>query len=136
MTQKAYYESILQLRECDNSVIKEVKEMVKCSNYNIAKEAKKKNGVDLYLPSNKLTIKLGNFLSGEYGGILKKSRKLHTENKQTGKKVYRVTVLFKMLPYRVGDVIRYNNKDVKIVSISTQKVTAKEIKTGKKLFIQ
>ncbi|MEK6823296.1 MAG: hypothetical protein AABY13_05680, partial [Nanoarchaeota archaeon] len=49
----------------------------------------------------------------------------------TGHVVYRVTVLFRKLPFNVGDVITTDEGDVKVVGMDT-KVRVQNIKTGKK----
>jgi len=129
-----YYEGILQLRNPTKEVIQFVKSQIKKKNIFISKEIKLKNGADIYVSSQRFLRALGIKLQKIFGGQLKTSRKLHTVSKKTGKRLYRVTVLHKLPKFKTGDTITYRGEKIKIKSIG-KKISAKNIKTGKKLQI-
>lgn len=130
-----YYEGILQLRNPNKEVLAFVRRQIsKKPNVFIAKEVKQKNGIDLYLSSQHFMQSLGKKLKKSFVGELKISKKLYTRHHLTSKLVYRVNVLFKLLPYRRGEVINYRGEKIKIVSTS-KKIIGKNIKTGKRVFI-
>lgn len=131
-----YYEGYLQLRNCDKEVYDYVKDKFKENQVYIAKETKQKNGVDYQVSSNKFIIRLGNELVRNFSGRQKVTSKLFTRDNQTGKNVYRMTVMFEQLSFKVGDVIDDCGDEVKVLNISSQKINVKNMKTGKKYFLQ
>ena len=92
-----YFEGILQLRnpneECMNFVMNQFKKNDKVW---IAKVEKLKTGIDLYVSSNRFILSLGKKLKKSFKGELKTSRKHHTQNRLTSRKVYRVTVCYRL----------------------------------------
>lgn len=127
-----YFEGKLQLRNPTPEVVHYVrKKIAQDKNVWIAKEEKAKNGIDFWLSSNKFLLDLGKKLKKRFAGILKTSKKLHTQHKVTSKLLYRVTVMFKCLPFQRGDVLEVNEEQLKIIDISKQ-ITVKNISTGKK----
>ncbi len=126
-----YFEGTLQLRDCPKKVIDFVREQVEKDPYaHIAKEKKLKNGLDLYLSSNKFMRKLGRVLRQKFGGIISESVRLYSRDRMTSREMYRVTVLFKMVPFKVGDVIDFRGEKQKVMAIK-EKITLKNISTGK-----
>lgn len=94
---KEYYESILQLRPYDKKILNYVKKRVeKRKDVFISKEVKLKKGIDLYLTSNKFALILGKKLKKAFKGEVKISRKLFSRNKLTSKRLWRVTVCFRL----------------------------------------
>ena len=94
---KDYYEGILQLRNPSEEVIRCVKNQIKKKgDVFIAKEVTQKNGVDYYISSQRFLLSLGRKLKKSFRGELKTSRKLYTRDRITSKRVYRVTVLFRL----------------------------------------
>ncbi len=91
-----YYQSILQLRPCTEEIFNFVLNQIKKNKITIGKKVELKNGLDLYLSSNKLTLALGKKLKKSFRGSLKISKKLFTKDRLTGKRVYRVTVCFRL----------------------------------------
>ncbi len=126
-----YYEGVLQLRNCSEEALDFVSSMIEKEGVKIAKEAKTKDGVDLYLSSNKFLKKIGKQLKAKFPGILKATSKLFTEDKQAGKKIYRGTMFFRMPGFKVGDAGTFRGDKVKVLSINT-KVMLQDEKTGKK----
>jgi NMD protein affecting ribosome stability and mRNA decay len=122
-----YYEGILQVRNPSKEVIDFVRKKSSEDNKtNIVAEIKEKNGVDLYFDSQRYLQTLGKKLKKKFAGELKVSPKLKTESKITSKKVYRVTVLFRVYNAQPGDVIG----DFRILAFD-KKFRVKNTRTGK-----
>jgi NMD protein affecting ribosome stability and mRNA decay len=126
-----YFQGILQLRNCSEEALDFVMEMIESENVRISKEVRRKDGYDLFLSSNKFLKKIGKQLKARFPGILKQTAKLHTEDKQAGRKIYRGTILFRMPSFNVGDKGTFRGDDVKVLSIG-EKVMLQNLKTGKK----
>jgi NMD protein affecting ribosome stability and mRNA decay len=127
-----YFEGKLQLRNPTPEVIKYVLKEIRQDKYVwVAKEEKVRNGIDLWLSSNKFLQNIGAKLKKRFTGVLKNSKKLHTQNKITSKLLYRGTVLFRCLNFKKGDVIEINGVPMKVMEISRQ-VRLKNLQTGKK----
>ncbi len=95
--QNDYYEGILQIRPSNKTVIAYVKRHVsKRNDVFIAKEIIHKTGVDLYLSSRTFLVSLARRLKKSFGGTVKVSRTLHSVDRMTSKKRYRVTVCFRL----------------------------------------
>ncbi len=130
-----YYQGILQLRDVNDEVIDFVKQQVKKrENVLITKAIRLPNGVDYYLTSQKFLTSLGKKLRESFGGELKISSKLHTRNRQ-GRDLYRVTVLFRLLKFKAGDIVEVRGVKFRLISIR-KKIFARNIKTGKKARIR
>ena len=94
----SYFQGVLQLRNIDPKIMKYVLndlDKKRKEGVFIQKMVDVKNGADIYLTSQKYLQVLGSKLKKRFGGEVKITRKLFTRNKQTGKNVYRLTVLFK-----------------------------------------
>lgn len=126
-----YFEAILQLRNPSQKLVNFVEKELERKNIKVAKVEEVKNGLDYYLPDSKLTQNLGRELQKRFGGILKVSRKLHTVSKETSKRVYRLTVLFRKPDFEIGDVIHYKDRDYRINDLGKQ-VFVSDVETGKR----
>lgn len=130
-----YYQGILQLRDINDEILSFVYNQIKKRHdVAITKTVKFPNGIDLYITSQKFIRILGKKLKDSFGGELKVSSKLHTQNKQ-GKKLYRVNVLFKLSKYKKGDLVSIRGDEVRLISIG-KKIFARNLKTGKKVTIR
>ena len=97
MHNPSYYEAILQLRPSEKEIVNFVKKRIKeRKNVFISKEVKLKTGLDLYLSSWRFAAALARKLKKRFGGSIKITRKLHTQSRQTSKRVYRMTILFRL----------------------------------------
>lgn len=122
-----YFEGTLQLR----NPTKEVLTFVKKSKDQIVKEKKVRNGLDFDFKSQRYLRALGKKLQESFSGELKLSRKLFTRNRQSGKEVYRVTVLFRCYPFKKGDTITFNDEKFLLLSV-TSKIYMQNTKTKEK----
>jgi len=96
MHNSSYYEAILQLRPAKKELLNFIdKRIEERGNVTIAKIEELKTGVDIYLSSWRYALSLGRMLKRSFGGTIKITRSLYSQSKQTGKRIYRVTVLFR-----------------------------------------
>ena len=96
-----YFEGILQLRETTDEIANWVRNKVqKDAKAVITKEKPVTNGIDLYFNDQHYLQSLGKKLKLQFGGTLTISRRLHTVHKITSKLLYRVSVLYKPLPFK------------------------------------
>lgn len=132
----SYFEAILQLRnpygdveDMMHYVIQHTKEKYQEGIF-ISKKKKVTNGFDLYMSSNSFAVEIGRELYHAFGGELKISKKTFSQHKLTSKILYRVTVLFRMAPFKVGDVVLFDGKPLKMLEVA-KKVVAENIERGK-----
>ncbi len=127
-----YFEGILQIRGGSKELLQWVhNKIVSDGRARVAKEKKVKNGVDLYLSDQHYLQNLGRKIKEKFIGILKVSKRLHTMNKMTSRHVYRITVLFKVLPFKRGDIITVHGEQVEIMTIG-HRAQIKNVKGGQK----
>ena len=69
-----------------------------------------------------------------FPGILKKSSKLFTVSRVTGKEVHRVNVLFRCLPVKVGKTFVYLGEKVKLIKVD--KMVTLMTEDGKRIVIK
>ena len=137
-----YYEAIVQLRSQEGDVgeathfVLEAAKSKSLEGVFISKKKKVATGLDLYLSSNRFAIEVGRQLFREFGGELKISRKLFSQHRQTSRILYRMTVLFRMPPFRVGAFILLNEKAFRVAEIAKKVVVAEDIETGKLFELQ
>lgn len=104
----SYFEAIFQLRECGDEVLKGLQNFVDTQrdpDMFIAKLQKVKTGIDVYLSSNQLGVKLASHLVKQFGGRVQTSSKLFSRSKQTSKNLMRLTVVYRGLDFEVGDCL-------------------------------
>lgn len=127
-----YFEGILQLRNISQEVYDWVYDTIERENKStIAKEKLVTNGYDLYLADQHYLQALGKRLKLRFAGEYEVSKKLHSRDRMTGKTLYRVTVLFRQLPFKVGDIIKTDEGSWKILHFDNQ-VRAQDTVSGKK----
>lgn len=127
---KNYFEGVLQLRNHNKEVKAFINNQIKKNKIYLAKVEPQPNGLDYYLSDRRFIRRLGKKLKESFPGELKESARLFSQDKQTMKDVYRISVMFRLLPNRVGDKIIHRGEEYKITSIGT-KINAKHLKTGK-----
>ena len=125
-----YYEAILQLRDVSDEVIDFVDKEIEKKNILVAKTKKVTNGHDYYLGNGNLTRNLGKTLQEKYGGEFTVTATLFT--RKEGKPVYRLTVLFRAMPFKKGDQVEYHDETYNVI-MSGKKLMLQHLKTGKKI---
>jgi NMD protein affecting ribosome stability and mRNA decay len=136
MFHNKYFQGILQLRDHDKELVEYIQNIIDKEGRNdiyLSRIIKVRGGTDLYLTSNKFLRKLGKRLLREIEGELKESEKLFTRDKQTGKNIYRLNVLFRPSRIKKGTIVTFKGKKVKVTSIGAR-VQLKEEGTGKRSF--
>lgn len=143
--QAGYYETVIQFR-ADKREIKaeeyaradEVVERTLIKQAKVDKLAycpqiaKLKEGYDYYIGSFKTGKKVAEALKEEFGGIIKESPRLISEDKSTGKGLYRIWISVRIPEFEIGDFIRYEGKTMQVKSISKNSLVGVEITTHKK----
>ena len=116
-----YYEAVIQLRaderELDSDEIANAEEII---GRVIEKQARKdklayipqiatpKEGKDYYIGSLKTARKVAGQLKEELGGTTKESPRLISEDKSTGKGLYRIWISLRLPKFIKEDFVRYN----------------------------
>ncbi len=129
-----YFEGILQLRNPSKEVVEFIEEQypkMKKKKVYVTKIKKVKGGFDYYITSKKYIQSFGRKLRQHFGGILKISPQLFSRDRQTSKDIYRVNVLLKLYGFKKGDILKINNKIIKVTSLD-KKVTGTNLTTNKK----
>ena len=143
--QAGYYESVIQFR-ADNREIKneeyaKADEVVERTLIKQSKKdklaycpqiAKLKEGYDYYIGSLKSGRKVAEALTDEFGGVVKESPRLISEDKSTGKGLYRIWISVRIPEAEIDDFIEYENKIIQITSVSKNSFVGIDIKTNKK----
>ena len=143
--QAGYYETVIQFR-ADKREIKaeeyakadEVVERTLIKQAKVDKLAycpqiaKLKEGYDYYIGSFKTGKKVAEALKEEFGGIIKESPRLISEDKSTGKGLYRIWISVRIPEFEINDFIRYEGKTMQVKSISKNSLVGVEITTHKK----
>lgn len=91
-----YYEAKLQVRPDDEKLLEFINSEIKKANVDVSDMNKLKEGIDIYINSADFAIKLGKKFRNKYKIKPKVSRSLTGENKQLGKRIYKITVLLKI----------------------------------------
>ena len=139
-----YYEVVIQLRADDRELKPEEKEIadnivntVLNKQYKkdklavLQEKAKLKEGTDYYIGSYKSGKKVINRLKDQFGGIIKESPRLISEDKSTGKKLYRIWISIRIPKFQLGDIIKYQDKTGQVIDINADKSLFNDLKTDK-----
>ena len=94
--------------------------------------AKLKEGYDYYIGSFKSGKKVAEALKEEFGGIIKESPRLISEDKSTGKGLYRIWISVRIPEFEIDDFIRYEDKIMQVKSISKNSLVGIDISAHKK----
>ncbi len=97
----------------------------------ISKVEKIHNGLDFYLGSKSFGRTLSRELANEFGGEVKESHKLM--GKKDGKDVYRTTYSVRTSDYRIGDFLLLEDKVLKVLNISSNRVLLKSLESWEKI---
>ena len=127
-----YFEGILQIRNHTDELLEYIRKKVETDKKAIiTKELKVMGGVDLYFSSQRYLRSLGKHLKDRFTGDMKMTRSLHTISRSTGKRLYRVTVLFRLLKYKKGDELEIEGEQWQVMTVD-KKVIVKNLRTGQK----
>ena len=143
--QSGYYETVIQFRADKREISSEEydkadeiveRTLIKQSSSDklayCPQIAKLKEGRDYYIGSFKSGKKVAEALKEEFGGIIKESPRLISEDKSTGKGLYRIWISVRIPEFEINDFIRYDNKIMQVKSISKNSLVGVEISTHKK----
>ncbi|MBR9683628.1 hypothetical protein GOV03_03750 [Candidatus Woesearchaeota archaeon] len=128
-----YFEAILQLRDCTEEVREFAEGEIIRDEIRVSKVIELKNGVDFYLSDNNFARKLGKKLREKFGGEIQTTASLWGMRK--GREVYRVTVLFRGLHFKKGDMVIYEGEEYK-VKLMSKDIFLQNVKTGKKVHVR
>ncbi len=134
ITHKGYFEGVLQVRNATPEVFAYVDEQIEALELHVAKIDTTKDGADYYVGDNTLLLKLGRRLKDKFSGELKTSSRLFTQSKETSKLVYRGTVLFRYIPFKVSDIVELRGQIAEVLRFGP-KVEVKHKSTGKRELI-
>jgi len=140
-----YYESIVQLRaenrdldedeiETAMEILGDVLEKEKGNEKAfVSKIERKKEGVNIYLGSRNIGMKVSKMVSKRLGGDITESKKLHT--RIDGRDIYRFTYSVKIPEYREGDAVEKDGKICIVKNVQSGKgvdiITGKTVNIGK-----
>lgn len=91
-----YYEGKIQIRPYHQEIMNFIENQARKYNIYISKQVKVKEGIDIYVSSNKFARIVGKKLKKSYNGELKESKKLFGKDRMSSKNLYRVTVCFRL----------------------------------------
>ena len=129
----SYFEAVLQLRDVSQEVIDFAESEIDRLKMNVPKVIVIKNGVDYLLTDNTLTRRIGRNLQAKFGGKTEETSSLWGVKKD--REVYRVTVLFRGVPFKKNDLVIYQGEEYK-VRILSKDIFLQNNKTGKKIHLK
>ncbi|MBT4651693.1 hypothetical protein HOC13_04195 [Candidatus Woesearchaeota archaeon] len=127
-----YFEAVLQLRDVLQEVRTYAEDEIIRVRMNVAKAVELKNGVDYYLSDNSLTRALGKRMQEKFGGYREESASLWGVKKD--REVYRVTVLFRGVPFKKGDLVEFAGEDYIVRNVSKD-IFLQNVKSGTKVHV-
>ena len=143
--QSGYYEAVIQFR-ADNREIKpeEYEKADEIVGRTLNKQsksdklaycpqiAKLKEGHDYYIGSFKSAKKVAEALKEEFGGVIKESPRLISEDKSTGKGLYRIWISLRIPEFEINDFVKFEDKIIQVKSIGKNSIVGKDISSHKK----
>jgi len=127
-----YFEGTLQLRDTTEEVHQYVYDITRADDKAIISNEKRvRGGMDLFFSSMHYLQALGKKLKQKFPGELKITKKLFSQSRETSKVLYRVTVLFRQLPFKIGEVLDVDGEPIKILYIGNRART-QNTRTGVK----
>ncbi len=129
----SYFEAVLQLRDVSQEVIDFAEEEIGRLKMHVSDVIPLKNGLDYKLSDNTLTRRIGKSLQVRFGGKIEETSSLWGMKKD--REVYRVTVLFRGVPFKKGEMVMYQDEEYQ-VKLLGKDVLIQQTKTGKKVHIK
>ena len=143
--QSGYYESVVQFRadkrEIKQEEYEKANEIVERTLQKQLKSdklaycpqiAKLKEGWDYYIGSFKSGKKVAENLREEFGGVIKESPRLISEDKSTGKGLYRIWISIRIPEFEIDDFIKFEDKIIQVNNIGKNSIVGVDISTNKK----
>ena len=143
--QSGYYETVIQFRadnreinaeeytKADEIVARTLDKQAKVDKLAYCPQiAKLKEGYDYYIGSFKTGRKVAEALKDEFGGVIKESPRLISEDKSTGKGLYRIWISVRIPEFEKDDIIKFEDKIIQVSDIDKNRVVGLDIKTNKK----
>jgi len=110
------HEAIVQLRNCDEKIVEKARnylfDMGAITTRVSIRKNKGKLEVDWYINKKNYAKKLLDKLSQEYIGEKQITAKLHTLDKDTGKRIYKITAKFDKFKFNKGDKILFKDQEL------------------------
>ncbi len=144
-----YYEAVIQLRADDRQLKEEeIQKAEEIINRTLNKQYKKdklayipqvarlKEGNDYYIGSLKSAKKVVEHLKDELGGKIKESPRLISEDKSTGKGLYRIWISLRLPKFEIDDFVRYNKKIYQINAIDGNRIQLNDLESQEKLALK
>lgn len=138
-----YYESVIQLRADKRSLTKsEIESADKVVNSTLermweksrmsylAQRAEMKEGIDYYIGSQKSARKVLSALREVLGGVAQESPRLISQDKSTGKGLYRTWISLRLPEFKIGDFIKYEGHIGQVKSLDSRKIVASSLKSA------
>ena len=118
-----YFEGILQVKNIDNGIVdyihNEVEKQRKKGIF-ITKEKITKNRADFQITDQTYMKSLANKLQRVFGGTISLNPTLFSKNKQSGKELFRLTLLLNLPTIRKNDIIVHNGTVWKVNSVQNK----------------
>ncbi len=144
-----YYEAVIQLRsDSRNLTEEEIEKSEDLIFKTIKKQSKKdklayipqiskpKEGKDYYIGSLKSAKKVAEQLKEKLGGIIKESPRLISEDKSTGKGLYRIWISVRLPKFEINDFVKYNNIIGKLLSIDGNRIQIENLENYEKITLK
>ena len=93
-----FHKAKIQIRPNDRALYDFVIDQIKEQKINITEQKKLKEGSDIFINNATFAVTLSRKFKKRFKGETKITRSLIGENKNKGKRIYRVTVLLRLLP--------------------------------------
>ncbi|MBF4469719.1 MAG: hypothetical protein ISP01_09970 [Methanobrevibacter arboriphilus] len=147
--QSGYYESVVQFRADDRELTQDEMDKTdkivdKTLNNRFYKDklaylvqkTKLKEGYDYYIGSYKSGKKIADAIKEEFGGIINESPRLISQDKSTGKGLYRIWILIRLPKFKKGDFVKYNDKYWEIMNIDGKRILIQDLDTFERIPLQ
>ncbi|MCQ2964325.1 MAG: hypothetical protein MJ203_02010 [archaeon] len=144
-----YYEAVIQLRadsrELNNEEIGNAEEIIKRTIEKQSKKdklayipqiAKPKEGRDYYIGSLKSAKKVAEHLKEELGGTIKESPRLISEDKSTGKGLYRIWISVRLPKFEINDFVKYNKILAEVIAIDGNRIQIQNLENYEKIALK
>ena len=128
-----YFEAILQLRDCSPKIKSFVDSEIRKNQIGVAKLKTVPHGFDYYLSDDNRTKILGKKLQQTFGGEFKVTASLFSH--KDGKNIYRMTVLFREIPFKKGEKVLFSGEEYHIELIHPE-IVLRPLSSGKKIRVK